>query len=173
MLGRLRRAHRADDILRTARLCRDAGITVMLDLLIGAPGETRESVVRSVMRMKEADPDRVGVSVGVRIYPGTELSRIAEGGYGKAGLTGGDDLSHPVFFLDPEIAPFVFDLLDHLTQDDARFLFFDPSRPERNYNYNANRVLADAIRAGYRGAYWDILRRCASPDPPGRPECGP
>jgi hypothetical protein len=48
MLGTLRRDFRAQDIRRTASLCREAGITVMIDLLIGAPGETRESIVRTV-----------------------------------------------------------------------------------------------------------------------------
>ena len=28
-----------------------------------------------------------------------------------------------------------------------------------NYNYNDNRHLVEAIRGGYRGAFWDILRR--------------
>jgi hypothetical protein len=32
-----------------------------------------------------------------------------------------------------------------------------PAWPETSYN--ANRVLVDAIRTGYREAYWDILRR--------------
>lgn len=173
MLALLRRAHRAEDILRTVRLCREAGITVMLDLLIGAPGETRESIVRTVSRMKEADPDRVGVSVGVRVYPGTELVRMIAETDGKKGLVGGEDLSRPVFFLEPDIAPFVYGLLEELTQGDSRFLFFDPARPERNYNYNANRILSEAIRAGYRGAYWDILRRRMPPGSPGRPGCAP
>ncbi|MBK5094349.1 MAG: hypothetical protein JJE32_01590, partial [Deltaproteobacteria bacterium] len=111
-----------------------------------------------------AEPDCAGVAVGVRVYPGTEMEgRIAEGD-GKKGLVGGEDLSKPVFFVEPEVAPSVFGLLEDLTKDDNRFLFFDPGRPEKNYNYNANRVLAEAIRAGYRGAYWDILRRCNTPD---------
>ena len=59
------------------------------------------------------------------------------------------------------IAPFAFDLLDELIVDDRRFFSFDPSISDRNYNYNANQLLVDAIRKGYRGAYWDILRRLA------------
>jgi pyruvate-formate lyase-activating enzyme len=165
MLGTLRRDFRAQDIRRTASLCREAGITVMIDLLIGAPGETRESIVRTVEEMKKAEPDRVGVAVGVRIYPGTELAGLVAIGSGKEGLTGGRELSEPVFFLEPEVSPFVFDLLENLTRGDDRFLFFDPERPEKNYNYNANRLLTEAIRAGFRGAYWDILRRCQSRDP--------
>jgi radical SAM superfamily enzyme YgiQ (UPF0313 family) len=160
MLKLLGRDFRAGDILRTARLCRDAGVAVMFDLLIGPPGETRESIVRTVSLMKQAEPDCAGVAVGVRVYPGTELANLVAKGGREKGLTGGDDLANPVFFLEPEVSPFVFGLLDDLTRGDSRFLFFDPTRPERNYNYNANRVLADAIRAGYRGAYWDILRRC-------------
>jgi hypothetical protein len=54
----------------------------------------------------------------------------------------------------------LFDLLDELTRNDSRFLFFDSSRPASNYNCNANQVLTDAIGKGFRGAYWDILRRC-------------
>jgi hypothetical protein len=77
----------------------------------------------------------------------------------RKGLVGGKDSSEPLFFLEPQVAPFVFDLLDQLIGDDKRFFFFDPSRPEKNYNYNANQRLSEAIQKGYRGAYWDILRR--------------
>jgi hypothetical protein len=124
-------------------------MAVMLDLLLGSPHETRESLVRTVELMRRADPDRVGVSVGVRVYPGTELA---------ARVTPAEH-TEPLFYLEPEIAPFVFALLDTLIGDDKRFFFFDPSRPERNYNYNANQRLIDAIGRGCRGAYWDILRR--------------
>jgi hypothetical protein len=61
--------------------------------------------------------------------------------------------------MEPAVSPFVFDLLDGLIGEDERFFFFDPSKPERNYNYNANQRLVDAIAKGYRGAYWDILRK--------------
>jgi hypothetical protein len=118
-------------------------------------------VARTIEVVRKADPDRAGVAVGVRVYPGTEMAGLVADENGKRGLTGGDDLAEPVFFLEPEVAPFLFDLLDDLTRGDSRFLFFDPTRPEKNYNYNANRVLVDAIRAGHRGAYWDILRQVA------------
>jgi hypothetical protein len=38
-------------------------------------------------------------------------------------------------------------------------MFMSGSSSNSNYNYNANAVLVDAIRDGYRGAFWDILRR--------------
>jgi radical SAM superfamily enzyme YgiQ (UPF0313 family) len=156
MLRRLRRGFTPANILNAARWSRDAGMAVMLDLLLGSPGETRESLVRTIEMAKQAGPDRVGVSIGVRLYPGTELAARVKP----------TDSPEPPFFLEPEIAPFVFPLLDTLIGDDQRFLFFDPSRPARNYNYNynANQRLVDAIGQGYRGAYWDILRRYEGSD---------
>jgi radical SAM superfamily enzyme YgiQ (UPF0313 family) len=161
MLRRLKRGFVPDDVLSAARSCKEVGIATMFDLLLGSPGETRESITRTIELMRQAGPDRVGVALGVRVYPGTELADMVMQEELRAGLEGGDDLSEPFFFIEPEVAPFAFELLDDLIGDDKRFFFFDPSRPERNYNYNANQLLVDAIGEGYRGAYWDILRRYA------------
>ncbi len=166
MLARLGRAFRADDIRHTVRVCREAGIAVMLDLLLGSPGETRESVARTIALVKDAGPDRAGIAVGVRVYPGTEIACAVARGELAKGLIGGEDLSGPVFFVEPRIAPSLLDLIGELTRGDDRFLFFNPATPESNYNYNANDVLCAAIRAGSRGAYWDILRRAGRGNPP-------
>ncbi len=160
MLHRLGRAHAPADILYATRCSKDAGLAVMLDLLLGAPGESRDSLTRTLELMRQASPDCVGVSLGVRVYPGTELARQVASEDLRTGLLGGRSPSDPLFFLEPAVAPFAAALLDSLIGDDPRFFFFDPSRPTRNYNYNANQRLQDAIRAGLRGAYWDILRRC-------------
>ncbi len=158
MLRRLGRAFGPADILNAAQRAKEQGITVMLDLLLGAPGESRKSIEETVALVRKADPARAGVSLGVRVYPGTELeSQVSAEEYAR-GLTGGKNPSDPVFFLEPQIAPYVFDWLNELIGDDRRFLFYDPSRPKQNYNYNANQRLVEAIRKGYRGAFWDILR---------------
>jgi len=159
ILRRLGRDFSPDDIAQTASWCKESGMAVMLDLLLGSPGESRESLVRTLELMKRINPERVGVAVGVRVYPGTELARHLKTEGQDEGLGTGENGSEPLFFLEPRIAPFVFDLLDEQIGADQRFFFFDPSRPERNYNYNANQRLSEAIRKGYRGAYWDILRR--------------
>jgi radical SAM superfamily enzyme YgiQ (UPF0313 family) len=159
MLERLKRGFGPHDILSAVQLCKEAGIVVMLDLLLGSPGETRQSIMATVELMQQAAPDRVGVALGVRVYPGTELAHLITQEELTKGLVGSGDMSEPLFFLDPVIANKAFELLDRLIGNDERFFFFDPSRPDRNYNYNANQRIVDAIRAGYRGAYWDILRR--------------
>jgi hypothetical protein len=159
MLRRLGRSHSPTDILSASGACRGEGIAVMLDLLLGSPGETRESIIRTIELVKRAEPDRAGVALGVRVYPGTEIAAvIAREGLAR-GLTGGG--MDPLFFVEPEVADLAPGLIRSLTHGDRRFLFSDPSRPEVNYNYNANQVLSDAVKRGYRGAYWDILRRLA------------
>lgn len=159
MLRHLRRDFAADDILNAARFCKETGIGVMFDLLLGSPGETKGSIIRTIELMKRAGSDRVGIALGVRVYPGTELSRRVNERQLQEGLVGGDNVSEPLFFLEPAVASSASELLDELIGDDKRFFFLDPSRPGRNYNYNANQMLVEAIRNGHRGAYWDILRK--------------
>ncbi|HIC89607.1 MAG TPA: radical SAM protein, partial [Anaerolineae bacterium] len=104
MLRRLRRDFTPEDILNAARSCKQAGIVVMLDLLLGLPGETRESIIRTLELMRRAGPDRVGVALGVRVYPGTELADPVMKEKLKGGFVGGDDPSEPLFFIEPGIA---------------------------------------------------------------------
>jgi radical SAM superfamily enzyme YgiQ (UPF0313 family) len=158
MLKRLGRDFGPADILNVTRWTKEEGMAVMLDLLLGSPGETAESLEQTVELVKRADPDRAGVSLGVRVYPETELARQVASEKNLAGLVGRSDAFDPLFFLEPQIAPFAFEKLNTLIGDDKRFLFFDPSRPNQNYNYNSNQRLVEAIQQGYRGAFWDILR---------------
>ncbi|MDM7996510.1 MAG: B12-binding domain-containing radical SAM protein [Acidobacteriota bacterium] len=158
VLRNLGRDFKPVDIQNVTRWTKEEGMAVMLDLLLGSPGETKETMKQTVELAKRSDPDRVGVSLGVRVYPGTDLARRLNSGEDARGLSGGKNAYDPLFYLDPGVAACAFDWLNTLIGEDARFLFFDPSRPKQNYNYNSNQRLVEAIRKGYRGAFWDILR---------------
>jgi radical SAM superfamily enzyme YgiQ (UPF0313 family) len=159
MLRRLRRNFVPEDIVDTVAACKEEGITVMLDLLLGSPSESEESIVHTIDLMKKINPDCVGVSVGVRVYPGTPIESMAKSDSMRDGISGDEHRNEPVFFIDQGIAHDIFGIIDRQIGNDSRFLFFDPSKPEVNYNYNANQRLTEAISKGYRGAYWDILRK--------------
>jgi tryptophan 2-C-methyltransferase len=158
MLKRLGRNFGPIDIRNAARWTKEQGMSVMFDLLLGAPGETEESIRQTVELVKQAEPDCAGISLGVRVYPGVELARQTSSGQ-IGGLIGGENPFDPLFYLEPKIAASVFGWLDTLVGNDRRFFFFDPSRPNQNYNYNANQRLVEAIQQGHRGAFWDILRK--------------
>jgi hypothetical protein len=133
----------------------------MYDLLLGGPGETPETAGETIELMRTLNPDRVGVSLGVRIYPGTPLERhIRQGKVNRAGVVGNIDGIEPVFFVSPELGPDPLGLVGELTGGDERF-FLPAGTDVQDYNYNDNTVLQEAIDGGCRGAYWDILRRLA------------
>jgi hypothetical protein len=138
-------------------------MATMLDLLLGSPGESEATLGRTLDLMKRIAPDRVGVALGIRVYPSTPLAEHL-----SATRSLGDvaDPDNPVFYTDPQVADTASDQIDRAIAGDQRFFFYDPARPDRDYNYNANEVLTAAIRDGHRGAYWDILRRVAEGIPP-------
>ncbi len=166
MLLRLGRTHTPEDIETATSACRAAGLPVMLDLLLGAPGETRESVRTAIRVAQRAAPTCVGISLGVRVYAGTELARelcVGPKWRARPGFRGaseaGEDLGRPVFYLSPALGDEAEAIVAEAIGGDRRFVFGDAAADEANYNYNDNDRLAEAIRNGARGAYWLILSK--------------
>ena len=171
MLRTYRQNYSKNDIDKAIRLCRQYGETIMLDLLLGGPGETVETAADTINFLKKTAPDSVGTSLGVRIYPNTEMERVVrnEGPLEtnpniKRKYEGAVDFFEPTFYisflLGDRPAEFVRDLIG----SDKRF--FEPMpevdiQPQKStdHNYNDNTALVEAIRKGARGAYWDILRK--------------
>ena len=168
MLRRLGRHYGPQALLDAAAACRQAGIPFMYDLLLGGPGETPETVRQSLDLVRKAGPDRIGLSLGIRIYEGTALAaqvRAAGPLSANPALLGArldnDSLLKPVFYLSPALGSDPGGLVRELVGGDERV--FLPGGPDetRDYNYADNERLVRAIARGERGAYWDILRRTA------------
>jgi radical SAM superfamily enzyme YgiQ (UPF0313 family) len=172
MLATYRQPHGREDLAAAVSRCRKHGLAVMLDLLIGGPGETPETVATTVEAIKEFDPDCAGAALGIRIYPGTAVEQIvaAEGPLEtnasiRRRYAGPIDLLQPTFYISSRLGSQPARCVRELIGDDPRF--FAPEeevpgaleRSSSDHNYNANQPLADAIAAGARGAYWDILRK--------------
>lgn len=174
LLARYGDLHRREDLARAVRLCRENEIAVMLDLLLGGPGETPATVEETIRFVQQIDPDCAGAALGVRVYPGTPMEGIvaAEGPLnGNPAIhrryEGPVDLLRPTFYVSPPLGDHPARLVRDLIAGDARF--FEPSDessgpsdridPAGHHNYNENRPLTEAIARGARGAYWDILRR--------------
>jgi radical SAM superfamily enzyme YgiQ (UPF0313 family) len=166
MLAALGRDFGVAEVVATARVCRKAGLACMFDLLLGGPGETRESVRRSIEAMKRISPDRVGISQGVRVYPGTRLAAMVRAAgplEANPNLCGAvrdnPSLLRPVHHLSAELGDDAAQYTADLVGGDERFFFPTRDAGTEAYNYSGNDRLVEAIRRGYRGAYWDILRR--------------
>ncbi len=96
ILDAMNKRFATDDIVRSSRLLAEHGIRRMGFLLLGGPGETRETVHRSLAFTDALDLDAVKVTVGIRIYPHTSLARLA---VQEGVVTPEDDLLHPRFYL--------------------------------------------------------------------------
>jgi radical SAM superfamily enzyme YgiQ (UPF0313 family) len=92
------------DVRHTSDLLARRGIRRMGFLLLGGPGETRESVEESLAFARSLRLDDLRITVGIRIYPGTALARraVAEGV-----IEGGDDLLRPRFYLASGLEPWI------------------------------------------------------------------
>jgi radical SAM superfamily enzyme YgiQ (UPF0313 family) len=166
MLRRLGRDFTLDDLARTAQICHRQGIVFMYDLLLGGPGESRDSLRETIETMNRLCPHRVGAALGIRVFPGTRLAAMVrkEGPIAKnPNLKGALDerFFAPVFYLSSALGSDAPQYLARLISGDERFFVMSGEAADQNYNYNQNELLVQAIRDGYRGAFWDILRRLA------------
>lgn len=172
MLANYAHRHRRKHLEHAVRVCRQNGITVMLDMLLGGPGETPETVAETIVAFKQIDPDCAGAALGLRIYPGTPLaSQVQAQGpletnpHVRRPNCGPVDLLQPAFYLSRDLGDQPARLVRELIGDDPRF--FPPADPVQStgptqagdHNYNHNEDLLHAIATGCRGAYWDILLR--------------
>jgi radical SAM superfamily enzyme YgiQ (UPF0313 family) len=169
MLRTYRQPHRREDLATAVRLCRENGIRVMIDLLLGGPGETPETARETIDFIKAISPDCAGASLGIRIYPGTGMAAALE----REGpldahpgvrrkYAGPVDFFQPTFYLSPALGPEPARLVQDLIAGDLRFfapMAEQPDAAPTDHNYNDNTELVDAICRGARGAYWDILRQ--------------
>jgi hopanoid biosynthesis associated radical SAM protein HpnJ len=57
---------------RFARHCKELGIRIHGDFIIGLPGETKDTIQRTIDLARELDPETIQVSLA-HAYPGTEL----------------------------------------------------------------------------------------------------
>jgi len=165
MLAAYRQPHTPDDLATAIGLCKEDGIAVMADLMLGGPGETPATLAESIDFLKWAGPDCVGASVGVRLYPHLPMTELvaAEGPLNtntaiRRRYEGDVDLFRPTFYVSPALGERPAQLVRDLIAGDSRF--FEPADETRgSYNYNDNEPLVRAIASGARGAYWDILRK--------------
>ena len=174
MLKTYHQQHHREDLAAAVKLCRDNKIAVMIDLLLGGPGETPETVRETIEFIRKIDPDCAGAALGVRIYPRTAMEKIVmqelRSGNGVAirrKYAGPVDLLKPTFYISEALGENPAEMVNDLIDGDQRF--FEPATEAdlqaskdsdaSDYNYNENVLLTEAIQKGARGAYWHILHQ--------------
>ena len=97
ILRKMNKQYYTADVSRTSDLLKKAGIRQMGFLLLGGPGETRQTVRESLEFVDSLALEMVKVTIGIRIYPGTELAMYARR-TGK--IVPNDSLLFPKFYIE-------------------------------------------------------------------------
>ncbi|MEP9410013.1 MAG: cobalamin B12-binding domain-containing protein [Candidatus Brocadia sp.] len=130
---------------RSHKLCADAGIKTCHYLLLGGPGETRETVTESLDVMRELKPTAVIVATGIRIYPDTPLERIAiEEGYDLKNLL------IPHFYISKGLGENVEETIRDFAQKYPEFIF------EGVHKKTSKEILRMMRRMGFKGPSWEF-----------------
>jgi radical SAM superfamily enzyme YgiQ (UPF0313 family) len=89
-----------DDVRRISGVLKKHGIERMGFLLLGGPGETRDTVEQSLYFADSLDLEAMKITTGVRIYPYTTLARIA---LQEGIIATEEELLFPKFYLVAEL----------------------------------------------------------------------
>lgn len=114
LLRRMNKKFNPRDVERCSEMLRTEGIGRVGFLLLGGPGETRETVRESLRFADSLKLDSVKVTSGIRIYPHTALAKAAV----VDGLVSpADDLLLPRFYMVPGLGEWLADTLREWTAE--------------------------------------------------------
>jgi radical SAM superfamily enzyme YgiQ (UPF0313 family) len=120
MLRQMHKPFTLDEVRHANDLLRQHHIRRIGFLLLGGPGETRETVEESLAFAASLDLDALKLSVGIRIYPDTDIARAAK----EEGLISSDqDLLRPRFYIVPELADWLYDTIAARLPANPHWLF--------------------------------------------------
>ena len=108
MLKVLRKGFNKEQLGAATEMLEEMQVNYILALLIGAPGENRQTVEESVEFLSRRSPMMVDFCLGIRLMPHTALFEIAV----REGVVSADDpLMEPKFYVSPQIEAWIEDYL--------------------------------------------------------------
>ena len=96
ILRTMNKRYSLNDVRQTSKLLRKSGIKRLGFLLLGGPGETRESVQESLNFADSLNLDALKITIGIRIYPNTALAKTA---VDEGLIIPEDNLLFPTFYI--------------------------------------------------------------------------
>lgn len=89
------------DVVNAVRTAQSVGIMTCLNIIFGAPGETAETMRETVDLLDDLSPTANHAMVGIRIFPGTGLQRLAV----KEGMDEARNIDlSPIFYIARTVA---------------------------------------------------------------------
>lgn len=120
ILKKMNKRFRAEDVRHASDLLKKYGIRRMGFLLLGGPGETRQTVMESLQFVDSLELDMVKVTIGIRIYPDTDLARYARQ-IGK--LSADDNLLSPRFYIEDSMEAWLRKTIQEWMKDRFNWIY--------------------------------------------------
>lgn len=136
------------EVENAQRLCVQAGIEAAHYLILGGPGETKETLRETFDLMERIKPRAVIAMLGVRVYPGTKLKDLAM----KEGIIEkGASLLEPVFYISGAVK-------DSLVIDVRAYAAGRPNWVVPGLGIRSGARLSRTLaQIGKKGVMWDML----------------
>jgi len=100
MLGSFNKRFNKEEVRALSKMFQEAGIERRGFLLLGGPGETKDTVEESLSFADSLNLDYLKITAGLRIYPETPLARTA---LAEGVIKPGEDLLWPRFYMAPQL----------------------------------------------------------------------
>jgi radical SAM superfamily enzyme YgiQ (UPF0313 family) len=120
ILRRMNKRYSLEDVRRISARFKDAGIRQMGFLLLGGPGETRESVQESLAFADSLNLDALKITIGIRIYPHTALAKTATD---EGLIQPGDNLLNPKCYAVSSLKDWLYDTVRIWMVDRHNWMF--------------------------------------------------
>lgn len=147
ILQNLRKNTTIHDIKKASKICADKGVNSCHYLILGGPGETKDTLQETFEFFHKLAPTAIIPMVGIRIYPNTPLEDIAiEEGIIKRG----ESLLKPKFYVSREIKDYIFEIVTDHALSQSNWIV-----PGLNINIS-KRLMEMARKQKLRGPLWDL-----------------
>lgn len=136
------------DVERAQKLCDSAGLDVAHYLILGGPGETKETLEETFVFMERLKPRAVIAMLGVRIYPETPLHALA---IKDGGVASGASLLEPSFYISKEVESSLLPRVGEYAASQTNWVV--PGLDIRS----SVELTTTLRRLGKKGVLWDML----------------
>jgi len=149
------------DIERASLCAWEAGLEVCHSLSLGAPGETEQTLQETTALMEKISPTAVVAMLGLRIFPGTGLARLAEE---EGMIAPAHDFLQPTFYVAPQVREKIVELAHQMAPSHPNWIF-----PGLGINVSS-RLQSKLRKFGVKGPLWEHMkvlreRRAARKEP--------
>ncbi len=149
VLARLGKNFTPDVIQRASSSAAEAGLEVCLSLSLGAPGETAETLQDTFTLLEKISPTAVIAMLGLRIFPGTGLARLAQE---EGMISPFHDFLQPTFYIAPKVQDMVLEFARKAATLHSTWIF-----PGLGINVSS-RLQSKLRKIGVKGPLWEHMK---------------